>query len=419
MARSQHDTLLPLDTYAQIMGLDPFTFNQIGLGFPEGSKIGLDGSNCADVFYQHFWHRNAISMDELALAIQSAEDKLGKALTYYPAPKYIVNEPIQRDNGRPFHRDCGLEAWSNLYYGYPYRFPYRSSVQTRFHKIQTGGTRARTFIADTADLTLFDSTTGLPAVAPNINDSFTCTVATSITNTNEIGVYFLPADRVPISTSVNESWRLRPLNVSISSGTATITGHATLLVRPALRTIPNPVPLDVTDATIYAGQLSVYRVYTDTDNAGVALWEAYDNCTETPCESVETTICMGNRNWKMGQAYIGYTENECCVNWRAPEQVRLSYLAGLPLTEDGQMQPEFAQYVAHLATGLLANFPCGCDRANKIIEWYRFDISSMDQEKGGRPLTPEEQSSPFGYSRGALEVWAQVAANEQITGVTA
>jgi len=400
------------------MGLDLFTFNQIGVGFPEGSKIGIDGSNCADVFYQYFWQRNAISMDELALAIQRAEDMLAKALTYYPAPKYIVGEPVQFEKKHPIHREYGLQAWSDLYYGYPYRHPYGASVQTRFHKIQTGGTLARTFIADTADLTLFDSTTGVAAVAPNINDSFTCTVATTITDASEIGVYFRPADRVPVSVGVDESWRLRPVHVSISGGVATITGHSTLLVRPALRTIPNPEPLDVTDATIYTGQLSVYRVYTDTDNAGVALWNAIDDCSDAPCEATETAICMGNRSWNMGRAFIGYTESNCCTDYRAPEQVRLSYLAGLPLTDDGQMQPEMAQYVAHLATGLLANFPCGCDRANKIIEWYRFDVSSMDQALGGRPLTPGEQSSPFGYSRGALEVWSRIGYDEQITGVS-
>lgn len=418
MARSQFATLLPLDTYAVIMGIDLWSWNQIGVGFPDGSKIGIDGSNCADVFYQYFWQRNAISMDELALAIQRAEDMLAKALTYYPAPKYIADEPVQFARSRAMHNDYGLQAWSNLYYGYPYRHPYSASVQTRFHKIQTGGTLARTFILDTANLTLIDSTTGIAAVAPNINDSFTCTVATTITDTNEIGVYFRAVDRVPVSAAIDESWRLRPVHVSISGGIATITGHSTLLVRPSLRTIPNPEPLDVTDATIYAGQLSVYRVYTDTDNAGVALWDAYDGCSDAPCEQTETAICMGNRNWKMGQAFIGYTESDCCVSWRSPEQVRLNYLAGLALTEDGQMQPEFAQYVAHLATGLLANFPCGCDRANKIIEWWRFDVSTTAMDQGGRALTPHESESPFGYSRGALYVWSRVGDNESITGVS-
>lgn len=418
MARSQHPTLLPLDRYAEIMGLDLFTWNQIGVGFPDGSKIGIDGSNCADVFYQYFWHRNAISRDEIALAIQRAEDMLAKALTYYPAPKYITGEPVQYAHGRARHNDYGLQSWSNLYYGYPFRLPYSASVQTRFHKIQVGGTLARTLIGDTANLTRIDSTTGIAAVAPNINDAFTCTIATTITDVNEIGVYFRAADRVPVSVAVDESWRVRPVNIVANGTVATITGHSALLVRPALETIPNPVPLDVTDATIYAGQLTVYRVYTDTANAGVALWDAYDGCSDAPCEQTETAICMGNRNWKMGQTFIGYTESDCCTSWRSPEQVRLNYLAGLALTEDGQMQPEFAQYVALLATGLLANFACGCERANKIIEWYRFDISSQDQTLGGRPLTPQEMQSPFGYSRGALEVWRQVGVNEQITGVS-
>jgi hypothetical protein len=418
MARSNHLTLLPLDTYASILGIDLWTWNQIGLGFPDNSPIGINENaidrNCRDVFFQDFWHRNAISRNEIALAIQRAEDMLAKALSFYPAPKYIVNEPLQYPHKRMPYA-FGLGAWSLVPFSFPYPRGYSASVETRFQKIQAGGTLARELIGSTTDLTLINSTTGLPAVAPAINDMFTCTIATSITNADEIAAYFLPADRVPVNVAVDESWRLRPVNISISGGVATITGHSTLLVLPALENIVNPEPLDVTDSAIYAAQISVYRLHTDTTNAGTAYWEAQQDCNDAPCDPTSASVCMGNRNWNMGQTFIGFTDTECCAQYRAPEQVKLNYLAGEPLI-NGHMNPVYAQYVAFLATGLLANFPCGCDRANKMIEYWRFDVSSTDQALGGRPLTPLEQESPFGYSRGALYVWERIYDNQHIMG---
>ena len=417
MARSQHLTLLPLDSYFEIMGFDRFTTNQIGVGFPEGTKFGIEGDDCRDVFYQSFYMRNAISRDEIALAIQRAEDMLAKALGFYPAPRYFIGEPLQYPRKRMPYA-YGLGAWSIVPFTMG-RHGYSASVNTRFQKIQAGGTLARTLIGDPANLTLIDSTTGLPAVAPAINDTFTATITVpSGTLASEIGVYFLAADRVPVNSDVNESWRLRPVNISVSGTTATITGHSTLLVLPALETIPNPQPLDVTDANIYASEVTVYRVYTDTDNQGVAIWEADPNCNDAPCDPAEIGVCMGNRNWNMGQTFIGFTDADCCATWRAPEQVRLNYLAGEALDENGHMKPEYAQYVAHLATGLLANFPCGCDRSSKVIDYWRFDVSSMDETQGGRPLTTEEQASPFGFSRGALYVWGRIFDNQQIMGVS-
>lgn len=412
MARSQYGTLLPLDTWADIMQIDRWTFNQFGVGFPEGAKIGIN-TGCRDVFYQYGWQFEALSRDEIALAIARAEDMLAKALTFYPAPKYIVQEqiPLPRAASRNYG-GCGLSQWSSVghfYGGYPY--PYHAMIQTRYHKVWGGGTLARTLIGDTADLALSDSD------GDGVFDTFTATIVVPAgTDANEIGVYFRAADRVPASDPIAEQWRIRPVTVTLTGTTATIKGHSTLLAAPVLETIVDPEPLDVTVAAHYVAQVTVYRVYRDSDNSGSAFWEPFGNCTETPCTLEEQAICVGDRNARMGQLFIGYDEAACCNSWRAPDKVTINYLAGEALASNGQMQPEYAQYVAHLATGLLASFSCGCDRAKKIIEYWRFDASTAAQDQGGRALTPHELESPFGYSRGALYVWNRIADIQQVTG---
>lgn len=413
MARSIHDTLLPLDVWANLMQIDPYTFNQWGVGFPEGSKIGI-GTGCRDVFYQFGWQFDALSRDEIALAIQRAEDMLAKALTFYPAPKWIVQEQIQFPSRRRNHYPSyGLNAWSMSEFGSGYPHPYHAMVQTRYHKVWGGGTLARTLIGDTANLTLSDSD------GDGINDTFTVTIVVAAgTDANELGVYFRAADRVPTNDAVAEQWRIRPVTVTVSGTTATITGHSTLLAKPVLETIVDPEPLDVTVAGNYVAQVTVYRVYRDTENSGSAFWELLENCTDTPCTLEEQAICVGDRNARMGQLFIGYDDSECCTHWRAPDKVTINYLAGEALAANGQMQPEMAQYVAHLATGLLASFTCGCDRVRKIIDFWRFDASTAAMDQGGRALTPHEAESPFGYSRGALFVWNRIADTQQITGVS-
>lgn len=413
MARSQYDTLLPLDTWANIMQVDSWTFNQIGVGFPEGAKIGI-GTGCRDVFYQYGWQFDALSRDEIALAIQRAEDMLAKALTFYPAPKWIVQEQIQFPTRRRNQYGLsGLSAWSMAEFSAGYPYPYHAMVQTRYHKVWGGGTLARAHIDDTADLMLSDSD------GDGIYDTFTATVTVAAgTDANELGVYFREADRVPTNDAVAEQWRIRPVTVSVSGTTATITGHSALLAKPILETAGDPEPLDVTAAGSYVAQVTVYRVYRDTENSGNAFWELLSNCTDTPCTLEEQAICVGDRNARMGQLFIGYDDSECCTHWRAPDKVTINYLAGEALAANGQMQPEMAQYVAHLATGLLASFTCGCDRTKKIIDYWRFDASTAALDQGGRALTPHESESPFGYSRGALYVWNRIADTQQITGVS-
>lgn len=412
MARSQYTTLLSIDEWAAQMQIDPFTINQFGTGFPDDSRIGI-GNNCNDVFYQSGWQFDALSRDEIALAIQKAEDMLAKALTFYPAPKYIVQEQIKYPRNPRHYGHYGLSAWSELPYGYGYPYPYHAAVQTRWHKVWGGGTLARTLIGDTANLALSDTDND------GVFDTFTASLTVPDgTDANEIGVYFRAADRVPANDAIAEQWRIRPVKVTVSGTTATISGHSALLAKPVLQTGVDVAPLDVSDVTHYVDEVTVYRVFRDSDNSGSAFWETYDGCTDTPCSLEEQAICIGDRHSRMGQVFIGYEAADCCNQWRAPDQVTLNYLAGEALASDGRMQPIYAQYVAHLATGLLASATCGCDRFKRIIDYWRFDASVVALKLGGRALTAQESDSPFGYSRGALWVWARMADTAQITGVS-
>jgi len=420
MAWSQAaNTLLSLNEWASILGIDLFTFNQIGSGFPSGSSIGVDSGSCNNVWFNEEWQFNNISRSEVAKAIANAEDMLAKRLGFYPAPKFIYQEKHQYPIPRtPYAWGGGAWSWG---WGFPYALPKVPSVQLNFTKVLGGGILARTFIADTINLTLIDSTTGIAAVAPAINDMFTCSVATTITDTSEIGAYFRAADRSPINNAITETWRVRPIDVSITGGVATITGHSSLLVKPQLETIVNPVALDVTIATNFVSQLSVYRVYRDdisTDSQGIAFWENLtDNCADDPpCTLSEASLCIGDRNGSRGQVFVGFTEADCCLNWRNPDQVLINYLSGERLVNN-RINPDYARQIAYLAASLLPSESCGCQRSDRLINYWREDVTNPPNDQAPRMLTEHELRSPFGFTRGSLYVWNRIPENENFIGI--
>lgn len=412
MARASTPTLLPLDTWARILQLDLFDFNQIGVGFPEGAVVGLTQA-CGNVFYQYGWQgqnrAENMSREEIGFAVHQAEEAVADQLGYYPAPKFLTQEQrIYPRANMPYAWGGG--AWSFGWF-FPNASPRSSSVQMKWTKIQGGGTLARTLIGDTVNLTLIDSTTGIAAVPPAFNDAFTCSIALggATTDPYEVGVYIRASDRVPLNADVDESWRLRPVTVTITAGTATITGHIGLLVKPTLQAGVTPQPIDITDATAFVGQVTVYRVYRDSSDSGLALWEQITPCDGSsdlsPCDLLTEDICIGNRNGERGQVFISFTDDNCCLQWRAPDQVTVNYLAGEPLV-NGQMNIDFAQMVTYLSCGYLPNKKCGCDAADILINYWRQDMTMPTAEgQIPRQLTPYELTCPFGYSRGALYAW--------------
>src|SRR4051812_34008049 len=53
MARATTETLLPLATWAKIMQLNPWEFEQIGTGFPQ-----VNHAQCDHVFFQYSWQQD-------------------------------------------------------------------------------------------------------------------------------------------------------------------------------------------------------------------------------------------------------------------------------------------------------------------------------------------------------------------------
>lgn len=391
MARAETETLLSIDQWARIMGLSLWEINQFGAGFPEGTQE--DGS-CSDVTYQYEWQRDHLAREEIARTIAKAELMVADWLGFYPAPKYITGEQLNTfsERGYAFRYGARLLTWHR--------------TGTNYRKVTAFGSLARTLIDNVAAVTASDPD------GDNVNELFTVTVTTSVTDTNEIGVYLSSGDR--LGESVSEKWRIRPVNVSISGGTATITGHRALLAKPTKTNIVNPLSLDVTDNANYVTTVAVYRIYTDTTAQGTAYWNytATDTITQ-PSTATSHSLKFSDDNQALGQIFVTWDDDGTASGYRAPDRVLANYVSGIPLV-NGDMSPDYQQIIAYLATGILADNKCGCERSAQIIAYWKRDITeSINTSDTGRPPTPIEQDCPFGYTRGALWAWQRLRKKQE------
>lgn len=386
--RTSYDTQLSLLEWGLIMGIDPYELAQVGSGFPIPNT-----AQCDHVFFQYQWQQDFLSREEIGNAIQRAEEMIAIYLTYWPAPKYIAGEA--RQYPRPVQR--------SLYgAGATHRYQWKD-LSLKWCKLQNVGTLTRTPILN-APVVYSDTD------SDGINDLFTVTVATTVTDPTQIAVYFALADR--FNNPIDETWRIRPVNVAISGGFASITGHRALCVKPPLESIYGAQILDVTVAANFVTTMDVYQFTTDSTSTsvdpaqGLAIWEPLPgDCAIPPCSVEEWPVCIGARNADMGRVSIDYHigGQNCPTQSREPDRVIVNYLAGVPRQSNGKMDHIFADAVAHLATGILPVDKCGCERSQRIIHFWRSYPTDGTDTQG---LTPTEiDNCPWGTTQGALWAW--------------
>lgn len=392
--RASTETLLSLFEWGELMGVSPWELAQFASPTEHSAQ-------CETVFFQYQWQQDFLSREEVAATIEKAEAAVADALRFWPAPRYLaqtVSVP------RPYNR---------LVYGGA-RTPRGQwkALTLDYGMVQGGGSLARTLISAGEALARTDED------GDGVDETFTTAIVTDVTDPDEIGVYYTAADRN--GAPVDETWRIRPVQVTINGGIATIRSHAALLVPPDKTTNVNPEQLDVADNDNYVATVDVYRVYRDTTATdatpaqGWALWDAPSGNHSAVPPTLQTTraIAIGERFAEAGQVYAAYSDPAGCYGWREPDRVRVNYLAGVPRV-NGRMARPMADIVAHLATGWLPAEKCGCERSNRIIAFWRELPTQASDGTPGRPLTAEEVNNPFGPTRGAIWAWQRVKALTQ------
>lgn len=391
MARARTPTLMSLDQYAEVVGLNPVHFNQIVCAaFPEEQA-------CRSVWFQYQWQQpGRASREALATAIAQAERRIADKIRFWPAPKYFTDErhryPVQR-------------VTPTLYN--PSMWPY---IYAEWKHVQAVGTRCVCETIEHHEFIVYSDEDG---------DGFNETATISFDDDDapnweptEVAVFAEAGE-------TEERLRIRPVDVEIDGTTVTITASAAQFVDPTAwedrsYTVADDGTraIDGDDADNFLETAHIYRIETRSTGEDYAPAElAFESRSSVSSyQSMDAFLKLGD--YEAGElAVIPVTWDEDSESWQqacvslayAPRYVRINYLAGWATDEQGRVTPPFDRAIAALATSLLTNPVCACGNAERVVEeWQQ------------RP-DPDERVSllrstcPFGDKRGAWEAWTVVA----------
>lgn len=403
MAIASTPTLLSLDRWARIVGLNPLHF----AGATAGNWFALSG-HCDDVWRQHAWQspEELVSREEVGFQIAKAEADIKAILGYSPAPEWEVRE-------------------SHTWPGGLHRYP--KQVALHYGKLLAPGVRAATPVVEGAEVIYSD------ADNDGWDELATVAVTTELTDPREIKLFFADQAGEP-------QWEIRPLRkVSIAGGVATITADAWLFIDPELwERYPNQNasldPIDLSTTENYVGAVDVYRIYNDHTSAGASFlvsnaaalqgtWCPY--CTVGTCPTCGATTQAGTFAAVSAQAPLvvpypasysdGAWRSEPWANCGVPTMVGFHYYAGAvdkryELNKSLDPLSDFwADTIAWMAAARLPRGVCGCDNIRQRLENIQRDLTRSEENAAyARTDRMDIFSSAFGTRVGEVRAWQAV-----------
>ena len=225
----------------------------------------------------------------------------------------------------------------------------------------------------------------------------TVTVATTVTDVNEIKVYY------PASLGVEGPVEIDPSDIDISGGNATISMPRCRLVTPSRANNPREGIL-YSDVTNFLSVVDVVRVYHDDSEQATLVWPHQSSscsclsCNCPTCGEYTRTACIYVKVPRIGSLDVlpaTYSDGSWTTNTRClcntPEHAILNYRAGPEV-----LSPQARDAVIRLAHAKMPNEPCGCEISTRM--WKR-DRHTPDV------LTRERINCRFGMSDGAWAAW--------------
>ena len=324
---------LSLDRYQEIMRLPIAAFN--GLNYPEE----VNEYQCSTIWKQSM--RNY-----LAQFIAQAEEIREKELGFYLGPKYIYQEK------------CNLG--------------YNPVELLKKHFVGLGQETSDIIKAGQA-LVLRDIGTGA------IYDPVTITLATTVTNTDEILV-----------TYPGETEAIHPSKVTISGGNVVIQIPRSRLVKPALNDDRDLHLMYDVDAN-FLTTVDIYHHYLDITK-GVEYYyldESFTEQTYGGYGTIESARLSLLNLYSVIWSGLTPTKSPICpavLRGCGEWNVRVSYMAGLRYT----MQTETE--TCRLTHTLMPYSPCDC---SPVQQYWTNDRAPLQ----------EGFTTPYGNTVGALEAW--------------
>lgn len=402
MARASTRTLMPLDRFPRIIGFSPVLFNQVYIPDVGGEEMAPINS-CSVPTMQYTWQPKGggqPSRDEIATAIKQAEDMIQSYLNFSPLPRWYVDidTPMVRSFPGPY-----VGSWLT---------PYELQVITREKYVLYGGQEAWSAVSAGAAITYSD------VDGDTYKELATVTVATTITDVDEIAVYYP-------GTTHDPTWEIRPITVSITAGIATITFERHQAVKSTLLEALNAEAVDGLVDGNFLTTVDVYRHYNDPSAMATVEWSppicdtsgavgqiAAATAAFVPIDRRNGVLGVNAGTWNATTSQYDYA---CPTWWRQPDRLRLWLRAGWkdnslarPLNN---MDRELERAITYLALCYMDREWQSCEELQNLQAHWRADLAQNMSSPGQSISYKFDQkllSNPFGTTRAAVFAWRVV-----------
>ncbi len=381
-----HRTLLSLQDYAAIMGMD-------ALRLAGGVSAIKPSGRCDDIWFEYDWQDDAdkVSRDQLLHEIAVAEYDIATVLRWWPGPVWVADER------QPYPHHARVEVgWR------------RSSLTLRsmWGHVLYPGVRSQIAIAPA-------SVTRAAADIDADGDGFlelahfTVTPPTG-TLPAELRAFFknfdaLDADNCrtdPGTTGATPEWEVYPLQCRANGATIEVYVPVWWLFRPQLRYGMTAAIIDADSADSYVDTLQFYRETVDaTYSAQIAWLPEWDAGTTT------ANLVAHLRQPLTGMLHLSgadMVDSSLCGYGTTPHEVRLWYAAGAPVLDHF-----WQECIAYLTTARLTRPLCSCGSLAQRVEYWQQDLSKTG-ESVGYQTSPATLTNLFGTRRGEDYVWKRI-----------
>ncbi len=396
-------TLLSIDRYAKIMGINPLFFNQGGqVNLPSGATVFPHGSGMPNVdltWQQHSWDiTDNVSREQVAYEIRGAEHDVASFLGYFPAPAWVEEEIVDM----PRHYDPLVGPAIFDLNGL------RSAVRLHRKKFINGGVRAVSYI-DNIRLEYLDldldgwEETALVRIPYALVDGM---------DIREIKVY-LPGN------SGNALYEVRPPKMKyVKDDELLIYFHSWQFIDPELKhALPNndsnSVSIDISDLSYLLDTADVYREYNDESQYhfmfiyGDGSSENTGRMILKNAKTDHVTLMPSHWDEDSGAWINEYAPDVGCATG-IPTMARLRYYSGnrcdsADNTFDDNLDPVLAKAIALIATARLERPLAGNANATAYTLKLQSDMSTGGgADKTYRMFHNIIYENPFGTRYGEL-----------------
>lgn len=393
MGELEITTLLPLDRWAQIVGLDPRHFRQVTTTYKPNTT-------CSQVWKEHPWQESdAISRDDVVIAVHQAEEEFAEYLGFKVLPDWISGERHKTPQvaDKTLYNKMAMDPQG-----------FNLSLPLRWGHFIEGGAKTQTLISANVDVAYSDLD------ADGYAETATITFATTTTDPQQLAVFY--AGKLGAA-----NWEIKPFRTATISalGVAIMTFWKHQFVEEAFIEALDPTDVNGDVNGNFLDHVDVYRRWTDPTDMCYLIWDPQaGSCSTECCDQTTQNACLVPRDYE--QSVVGYQPGDysaVTADWTAaqldlsrnPDQIHVCYFAGYrdmrrtyPVL---QMDPEFERAIVYYSLTLLNREVCSCSNIEGLKKHWTTDLAL--RTPGGTQYATSNKvlDNPLGTTRAAVNAW--------------